>query len=113
VNLATGAATLIGSTGVNNMFGLAYNPLNGKLYATESTLGAGLYEIDKSTGAATFLSSQVSIDGLTFVGSSAKLVGFNAGFGGGGPWGAPGGGPGQRGGFRTEGFDGVDRHETS
>jgi DnaJ-class molecular chaperone len=33
---------------------------------------------------------------------------MGAGFGGGGPWGAPGGGPGQRGGFRTEGFDGVD-----
>ncbi len=85
VNLATGAATLIGSTGITSMFGLAYNPVNGKLYGSVSTLGTGLYEIDKATGAATFLSNQVSLDGMTYVGSSAKLIGFNAGFGGGGP----------------------------
>ncbi len=79
VNLTTGAATLIGSTGVTSMFGLAYNPVNGKLYGSRSTIGAGLYEIDKTTGAATFLSAQTSLDGMTFVGSSNKRVGFEAG----------------------------------
>ncbi len=79
VNLATGAATLIGSTGQTEMFGLTYNPSNGKLYGSRSTTGTGLYEIDKTTGAATFLSSQTSLDGLTYVGSTGQMIGFEAG----------------------------------
>lgn len=83
VNLATGAATLIGSTGLTSVMGLAYNPMTGKLYGSRSTVGTGLFEIDKATGAATFLSAQTSLDGLTYVGSTGQLVGFEAGSNGG------------------------------
>lgn len=79
VNLNTGAATLIGSTGQTGVFGLTYNPSNGKLYGSRSTSGTGLFEIDKSTGSATFLSGQTGLDGLTYVGSTGKLIGFEAG----------------------------------
>jgi hypothetical protein len=79
VNLATGAATLIGSTGQTEMFGLTYNPSNGKLYGSRSTDGTGLYEINKTTGAATFLSSQADLDGLTYVGSTGQMIGYTAG----------------------------------
>lgn len=79
VNLATGAATLIGSTGLTSVMGLAYNPMTGKLYGTRSTIGTGLYEIDKATGAATFLSAQTDLDGLTYVGSTGQMIGYRAG----------------------------------
>lgn len=79
VNLATGAATLIGSTGETEMFGLTYNPADGKLYGARSTAGTGLYEINKTSGAATFLSSQVGMDGLTYVGSTGQMIGFQGG----------------------------------
>jgi len=81
VNIATGAATLIGSTGQTEMFGLTYNPSNGKLYGSRSTNGTGLYEINKATGASTFLSNQDSLDGLTYVGSTGQMIGYRAGGG--------------------------------
>ncbi len=79
VDLVTGAATLIGSTGITSVFGLTYNPATGKLYGSRSTSANGLYEIDKSTGAATFLSAQPDMDGLTYVASTGQMIGFTAG----------------------------------
>ncbi len=79
VNLNTGAATLIGSTGETGMFGLTYNPSNGKLYGSRSSSGDGLFEINKATGAASFLSSQTYLDGMTYVGSTGQLIGFEGG----------------------------------
>ncbi len=53
LNLTTGHATLVGSHGFREMFGLA--AVNGTLYAGRSTTGTGFYSLNKTTGAATFI----------------------------------------------------------
>jgi hypothetical protein len=83
VNLATGAATLVGSMGVNSVFALAYDPLTSKLYGATSTISPfSFVEIDRTTGAATVIGSPGnSIDGMTFLGSNGTIVGLEAGVG--------------------------------
>lgn len=80
VNLQTGAATLIGSTGALSIFGLAIDPTTGKLYGSASTTATGFYEINKSTGVATLLGDPaISLDGLTHIGGTNAVVGLFAG----------------------------------
>jgi hypothetical protein len=80
VNLNTGAATLIGSTGVVGVFGLVYDPLLNKLYGSISTSGTGFMEINRATGAATMIGNPLEyVDGMTFVGSTSQIVGVHAG----------------------------------
>ncbi len=80
VNLNTGAASLIGSTGASSLFGLGYDVATDTLYASSSTLSSGFYKIDRSTGAASAVGDPGhSLDGLTFVGSTKQMVGFEAG----------------------------------
>ncbi len=55
VNLTTGAATLVGTHGINDLFGLAFDSSTGTLYATQFSGGTGLYTLNKTTGAATFI----------------------------------------------------------
>src|ERR1700751_4181632 len=88
VDVTTGTATLIGSTGVQFLEGLARNPTTGKLYGTDF-LG-NLYSISSTTGAATLIGTpspfggstgRGDIEGLDFDGSA--LLGST--FGGGAP----------------------------
>jgi hypothetical protein len=81
VNLNTGAATLVGSTGVTSLFSLVYDPLTNKLYGAKSTLSPYEFvEINRSTGVATYVGTpSVGLDGMTFVGSTGQVVGLYAG----------------------------------
>lgn len=80
VNLNTGAASLIGSTGSSDIFGLVYDPLTDTLFGGKSTNSDGLVKIDRNTGAATYIgASGVGLDGLTYVGSTGDIVGMFAG----------------------------------
>lgn len=82
VDRTTGAATLIGSHGVTDLFGLAYNPLDGHLYATQFAGGSGFYRLDKLTGAATpVVASGTMLDGLAFNSTLGTLVGAQGGQG--------------------------------
>ncbi|HTF88093.1 MAG TPA: DUF4394 domain-containing protein [Planctomycetota bacterium] len=80
VNLTTGAATFVGSIGINDVFGLAYDPVANKLYGSRSTLASGFIEINRLTGAGTPIGDPVAyLDGMTFVGSTGDVVGLFAG----------------------------------
>ena len=80
VNLATGAATLVGSTGQSEMFGIAYDPVTGKMFGSQSTGASGFWEINRSTGAATAIGNPgISLDGITYVGSTGDIAGLFAG----------------------------------
>lgn len=82
VNTTTGAATLIGMHGINDLFGLAFNAINSTLYATQFSGGQGVYTLNMLTGAATFLSNVTpGIGGLTFNTSTNQLVGTQDGAG--------------------------------
>ncbi len=80
VDVTTGAATLIGSMGVNDIFGLTYDPITNKLFGSQSTLSTSFFEINRITGAATPIGNTgIYLDGLTFVGSTGDVVGLYAG----------------------------------
>jgi|SRR5437867_506750 len=58
VDRSTGAGTLIGPTGVGGIYGTAYDPNTGRLYALPGSLtgasgGRGLFTLDAQTGHAT------------------------------------------------------------
>jgi len=90
VNLTTGAASLVGNTGVPDMFGLAYDPNTSTIFGTTYSAGVvGLYSINASTGAAHFIgptwipsipNSTREIDALTYNTTSHSLVGISTGF---------------------------------
>ena len=80
VDLLTGAATLIGSMGAVEVFGLTYDPTTNKLFASQSTGAFGFLEVNRITGAATPIGNPgFGLDGLTFVGSTGDIVGLYAG----------------------------------
>lgn len=82
VNLSTGAATLVGNSGITDLFGLAIDPTSGKLYGSKSTISFGVASINKATGAGTFLgggAGNVGLDGMTYVASTGQIVGCFAG----------------------------------
>ena len=90
LNLTTGAATLVGSTGVPDVFGLAYDPDTSTIFGTTYSVGVvGLYSINAATGAAHFIgttsipsipNSTREIDALTYNTATHSLVGISAGF---------------------------------
>ena len=62
INPTTGVATLVGATGLSNIFegDLAFNPLNGNLYGIQNVPTAGarnLFQINPTTGLATTIGS--------------------------------------------------------
>ena len=81
VDLNSGAATLVGAMGEIEMFGLAYDPTSGKLYGSQSTGASGFFEINKSNGAASAIQTGqgISLDGITYVGSTGSMTGIFAG----------------------------------
>ncbi len=56
IDTATGLATLIGSTGVDRINGIAWNPGDNTMYAY--SFDGELYTLDLTTGAATFVADQ-------------------------------------------------------
>lgn len=81
VDTTTGAASLVGYHGVSDLFGLAFNTSNRTLYGTQGS-ASGLFSLDSSTGAATFIANMESnIGGLSYNPNTDSLVGLTAGFG--------------------------------
>ena len=73
INLGTGAATLVGSYGIDDLFALAYDPATNKLYG-DSTNGS-FYSIDTNTGASTLIGSNgIYPGGLTYNSTTGQLV---------------------------------------
>lgn len=82
VDTGTGAATLVGNHGINDLFGLAWDPVTSSLYGTQFAGGSGFYRIDAGTGAATFIGDTgIGIGGLTYNSITGQLVGTNDGGG--------------------------------
>lgn len=55
IDASTGAATLVGNTGLTEIADIAYDPFSDRMYAL--TRGADLYTLNRTTGAATLLAS--------------------------------------------------------
>lgn len=53
INLANGDTALVGDTNLTLLSGLAFNPVDGSLWAAR--VGPNVYQIDKTTGAATLI----------------------------------------------------------
>jgi len=81
VDTSTGAATLVGATGLsfpNVHQGLAINPETGVLYMNDADGLDSLYTIDKQTGLATLVGPNgpvagFGIDGLAFLNSTSEV----------------------------------------
>src|SRR5262245_60343591 len=66
IDRATGVAILIASTGVSNLWGLAYDPRSHQLFATTSDKpDPSLYTINPATGQATLIGSLGLPSGVT------------------------------------------------
>jgi len=76
VDLATGAATLVGVHGQSNLFGLAVSPA-GELFATDG-VDADLFSLDPVTGAATSVAMTRPAAGLTWDTLRGAMVGLNS-----------------------------------
>ena len=84
VDPLTGAATLIGSHGLSDMFGLGYDTTNDVLYGTRRVDGTGLYALNTTTGAATEVTPAISVrglDGLDYDPVRDRLLGISVGAG--------------------------------
>lgn len=82
VNLDTGAATLVGAHGIDDLFGLTYDSSTGTLYATTRFRSESLYTIDQTTGASTLvggISPAPGLDGLAYDTNRDRLVGLYSG----------------------------------
>lgn len=80
VDLNTGAASLVGNTGINDLFSIAYDPTTGNLYGGASTSSFNFVNINKATGAGTSIGNPgVGLDGMTYDGSTGNMLGMYAG----------------------------------
>ncbi|MET3730746.1 GEVED domain-containing protein [Moheibacter stercoris] len=61
IDVPTGTYTLVGNSGVANINGMEFNPVNGTLYALSST---GLYTVNTNTAALTFVGNLNNSGGL-------------------------------------------------
>lgn len=69
IDTNTGDSTLIGSTGVAGLQGLAVHPLSGEVFATggyDDASSAGLYQIDRTTGTASYIGGTGNFVALDF-----------------------------------------------
>jgi hypothetical protein len=80
INTATGAASLIGSLGVNTsnaLIDLAFDPTNSTLFLLAAPVGdlSNLYAVNTTTGAATLIGStgHTAIDGLAWVADTSPV----------------------------------------
>ena len=74
IDSISGAATLIGNTGLVNINGIAFNATNGTLYALTTT--ADWYKLDVNTGASTLISANTGIipEGDILIGTSGAYA---------------------------------------
>ncbi len=79
VNIATGAATLVGVHGITDMFALGYHPPSNALFGAAGD--GNLYRINTSTGAATLVgqTGRDDINGLVFDSKRNVMIGLTAG----------------------------------
>ncbi|MEX0703295.1 MAG: PEP-CTERM sorting domain-containing protein [Planctomycetales bacterium] len=79
IDPTTGAASLVGSHGVTDLFGLAFDSKNNVLYGTQISSTGQLYQLNTTTGAATAvgpLSGALGIGGLAYDALRDMLVGW-------------------------------------
>jgi hypothetical protein len=75
VDTNTGAATLVGSHGIDDMFGLEYDSSTGTLYGVSYTTDPGFYSLNIATGAATLIGNvSGGLGGLAYDSSRDRLV---------------------------------------
>lgn len=81
VNQNTGAATLIGNHGIQDLFAIAFDTTNNVLYGTQFSRGQGFYTLNTSNGSATTINNQMlnGIGGLTYNHTLDELIGMNDG----------------------------------
>jgi hypothetical protein len=78
LNLTTGAATLIGSTGLSDVSGLTYDSANNTLYAAQDAVGA-LQILNLSTGAASPVGTGIAsaeVGNLAYDSANSLLYGW-------------------------------------
>ncbi len=82
IDIESGAATLVGSHGVNDLFGLEWDPSTQTLYGSQFSGGRSLYRLNTSTGAATLIGvMNRGIGGLAYDSMRDNLVGVEDGAG--------------------------------
>lgn len=80
VNLNTGAATLIGFHGIQDLFGLAFDTQNSTLYAVTFSGSYKLYSLNTTTGAATAIGpTGITLGGLAYDSQRNRLIGIEDG----------------------------------
>lgn len=80
VDMNSGAASLVGSHGFADMFGLAYDPTTQELYGGRSTTGKGFYSLNRTNGSAKFIGDPgINLDGLAYDSKRDQVVGGDAG----------------------------------
>ena len=83
VNLSTGAATLIGSTGLSQaeLTGITYDSANNTLYGAQDISGAPLVTLNISTGAATAVGTGIAageeVDNVAYDSTNGVLYGWS------------------------------------
>jgi hypothetical protein len=79
VDLASGAASLVGVHGIEDLFGLAHDPTTNTLYGSGES-PTGFYSMNMMTGAASFIGDPVhAADGLTYDSLRDQIVALAAG----------------------------------
>jgi len=79
VDLATGAASLVGIHGIEDLFGLAHDPTTNTLYGSGES-PTGLYSMNMMTGTASFIADPGhAADGLAYDSLRDQLVGLAGG----------------------------------
>lgn len=82
LNRNTGAATLVGAHGINDLFGLEFDTSTGTLYGSQFSGGSSLYRLSTGTGAATLIGNMGrGIGGLAYDSKRGQLVGVADGGG--------------------------------
>ena len=80
IDTSTGAATLIGNYGLEDLFGLAYSPATDRLLGSQFLDDGSLYSLDRSTGAATLIGGMggPKIDALAYHTKRQQLFGYES-----------------------------------
>src|ERR1019366_1538297 len=73
LNLTTGNGTLVGNTGLGDLFGLAFDG-SGNLWGGQSSGGTGFYSVNSGTGAVTEIGNPgFYLDALTYLPTTGQL----------------------------------------
>lgn len=82
LNRSTGAATLIGAHGIDDLFGLEFDTSTGTLYGSQFSGGSNLYRLSTGNGAASLVGNMGrGIGGLAYDSKRGQLVGVEDGSG--------------------------------